>query len=266
MPAAAKTDGVEEAVPGRNLRLSGLLDLTAREEVKIVDGVAPAVWTGRRDQRAKNMAASAREQIRYYKQSSIFEQISQYRISWLPFIYNHPAATTVCSLIVLALSLAFLWYQLQPPPPLPQWLKGQEPIEVYFFDLETGEIFAHPVSDPPPILTPKQAAGDKPRGVRAYIYTCSDCSPEKRFVAFYETFNPTTREGWERRIAGRRMAVIDAPLSDNTIISKIGRFVALPTDKDNFISLEEEDARKIVERAYKPCPSGAPPSPCYPGK
>ena len=267
---AAATFGSSNAPPLRGtedpgtseLPNSGLIDLTGSEEVRIMDGVAPAVWEGRRKARAQKMAATPRQQVRFYRQSSLFERISEYRLRALPFIHQKPATTTVVSILVLVASCAFLWYQFQPDPELPEWITP--PVVVYFYDLETDEYFGHSNADPPPVLTPKQTASDKPRGVRAYIYTCSDCSPENRFVAFFETFNPTARDAWRRRLTGRRIAEVQGPLADDTVSSKIGRFVALPTDKDKFIAATDPEALPIIERAYKTCPTGLPPSQCFP--
>lgn len=48
------------------LRKSGLLDLTGREDVKIVDGVAPAVWDAKLAQRAKAKKAGPESQRDFY--------------------------------------------------------------------------------------------------------------------------------------------------------------------------------------------------------
>jgi hypothetical protein len=264
-PKPGPTTAQDKLVPGQNLKLSGLIDLTNREEVKIIDGLAPAVRAGRRDQRAKNMASSTGKQVRYYKQSSMFERLSSYRFTWMPFIYHHPATTIIVSLLIISLCGWFMDKQFteKKEEPIPQFFTPPE--MVYFYDVDNAEVFTHTLADPPPVRTPKQAAEDpEPKGVRAFIYSCGQCTPDKWFIAYVERFNATAQDAWQRRIEARHLADVPSPAEDIPA-AKLGRFVATLEDK-HFVAVTSEESKDILKRATANCPDGNKPVECFPPK
>ena len=66
---------------------------------------------------------------------------------------------------------------------------------VWFYDLNTGELFAAKFKSIPPIEAPSGPLPDgQAAGVRAYVYRYIDQSDEEKFVAYVEKFTPQAAE------------------------------------------------------------------------
>ncbi len=71
---------------------------------------------------------------------------------------------------------------------------------VWFFDLNTGELFAAADSLLPPTLAPSGDRTGNPAGVLAHVLRVDD-GPELR-IAFLETYTPAARELLQRNASG----------------------------------------------------------------
>ena len=253
MPAAPPSPVVEGSAESENL--SGLIDLTNREEVKIVDGVASDLWDARRDQRAKTKSLTPERQVQYYKRQSTLERIGAIHHRWISTLYKSPALTVGLSIAVIVVSVGFLYSRVSSG-------QAAEPTfevrHAYFYDLSSGKIFVNALSDPPPIAAPGQGEGDEPRGVRAYLYTCGQCSPVEWFVAYLESFDLAIRDEWaKKRTPGDALTDADRAVLD------AGRYIAGVPEKE-FVPAHKPEAAPLIERAKKACPDGKPPKACEP--
>ena len=132
---------------------------------------------------------------------------------------------TVSAAIVLGalLVVAVVAYSMLRGPALP-------PVQAYFVDLETGEIFVAPEAE----AGASPASPDGNPAARARVYTCDDCEPDMLFVGRAE------RGG---------------TLADGT----------LEVSRDQQTWTRVTDEEELVEGwGPPPCPDGSMPTPCYP--
>jgi len=56
--------------------------------------------------------------------------------------------------------------------------------QVWYYDLNTGQLFAGEEDQYPPIAAPSDEAGER-SGVRAFVKSCGDCDdPDQRFIGY----------------------------------------------------------------------------------
>lgn len=102
------------------------------------------------------------------------------------WLENNQSIVTIGAVVLLAIAVFVMIRSLSGPdikdgPPIPM---------VYYYDVETEEVFEADSDQLPPIT---RSNGNE--AVRAYYYTCGDCSgidAEEMYVAYYEMF---TEEG-----------------------------------------------------------------------
>lgn len=97
---------------------------------------------------------------------------------------SNPMAVATVAVVVIVMSV--FWT-----------LRGEEhsprPDQVYFYDLDTGELFAGARTARPPIDTP----GGVRRGVKAEVYACGDCGGELR-IAYLTTYSDEAIEAMKQ--------------------------------------------------------------------
>ena len=179
--------GVDDAAG----RLSGLLDRTGREEIKIVDSVPPAVHEAKVAQRAKAIKASSAEKATYY--SSRLDPGTGARgvfIGTRQWIRERPIVPLAASLVVLSLAGTMLARSFRDPvqPPIP-WET------VYAYDLNTGKIFTSKKTTLAPFPTESgKSPYAQPAGVWAVVFSCGSCAdPATHFVGWIEALTTEAR-------------------------------------------------------------------------
>jgi hypothetical protein len=123
--------------------------------------------------------------------------------------------------------------------------------EGYFYDLNTGELFAAPLNATPPIQSPTDSAGGL-NGAKAYVFTCSDCDDEQ-FIAYLKKFP----EDMLDEIAAQQEE-IEIPQDD---FMEILALVRKP-DGDEWYSEDSPEAEQIFEDLRNRCPETI--RACYP--
>lgn len=105
--------------------------------------------------------------------------------------HKRPACIVLCSL-----TLVFVLYTVSQLRPGTVRIGGKEPHKnVWFYDLNTGGLFAAKFKSIPPIEAPSGPLPDgQAAGVRAYVYKYIDQSDEEKFVAYIEKFTPQAAE------------------------------------------------------------------------
>ena len=81
---------------------------------------------------------------------------------------NNSALVTIIAVVVLVICLGLIFLQMGGP--------GRARItEQYYYDLNTGKLFAAEATATPPIDAPSGPFNDAPGGVKAYVYACESC-------------------------------------------------------------------------------------------
>jgi hypothetical protein len=138
---------------------------------------------------------------------------------------------------------------------------------VYYYDLNTGELFVADAGLIPPIDAPSgvlRGTQDGKAGVMAYVFTCGSCSPQDRYVAWIETYTPKAR-----RALAEQSSTKQHPLADRQGSAAVSSLVAEvnPTDPGDvkWMDLKSQQGSSIVRQATRPCPDKSAPKPCLPG-
>jgi hypothetical protein len=251
-------------VSGQTLDKSGLLDLTGQEDVKILDGVAPALWDAKRAQRAKALRAGQAAQTGYYRRRAFTEQLAHIRKRIDEVLYRSPALTLVIIGGVLLGASLCVFSQLTGASVREDLVYRAS--KVYFYDLSTGELFVHTDADPPPIHAPHQT-GERPAGCRAHVFSCGDCNdPASRFVGYLEMYDPHT-DAAEQFKRFRQLMVAHGPsvqAAEAEDRAEAGRLVSSGKEAA-WVAAGSEQGRAIIARgAARDCDSGQTPTKCIP--
>lgn len=131
----------------------------------------------------------------------------------------------------------------------PESTPTEEAKRVWFYDLNTQQLFAAKASRIPPIETPSgPTAMGEPAGVRAYVFS-SETGPEIAYLetlasdadpSTYETAHTNYGPDWGKGLLVRR-----------------------PDDPD-WADARSPRGRRIIEQAWRPDKNGRPPQPSYP--
>ena len=119
--------------------------------------------------------------------------------------------------------------------------------KLWFYDLNTGELFESSSEKLPPIDAPsaKPAADGRPAGVIAHVWGCGSCEDKSKwFVAYLETLSPSIGE--------REPGTTPEQL------------FALPSKEPKWHSSSSPKADQIFQAAVARC-NGAPFLECQPG-
>jgi len=102
---------------------------------------------------------------------------------------RHPKTTATVALLGLLAAIGFLVFQ--------QVTKNQRPKgDLWFYNLKTDKLF--PVSDM--TLPPIDTESGPQTGVRAYVYSCGECTESEQFIAYLESMMPATKQAVEQQI------------------------------------------------------------------
>ncbi|MFI4913364.1 MAG: hypothetical protein ACIAQZ_17030 [Sedimentisphaeraceae bacterium JB056] len=122
------------------------------------------------------------------------------------------------------LTIGFLLFTLNQLMPQALCLSSRELDEkVWFYDINTDELFTAPISSIPPIDAPSgPLPNGEAAGARAYVYKyVSEQGPEEQFIAYIEMFTPQAKKLMEsKNRADRQKAWNQGRLirkTDNTI-------------------------------------------------
>lgn len=160
----------------------------------------------------------------------------------------HTVTVTIFSNIVLlcALTVIVLYVKPRAVPPWPM---------AYYYDLSTDSVFVARTGELPPVFTPQSRGYGKRNGVRAYVFSCGDCSKNdtKRFIGYLEAFTDETKS----RISdagGNRLGSPFMPME--------GHLYASPDDREKWVSASSEESRTIWAKVTQKCGGTQPPRAC----
>lgn len=114
--------------------------------------------------------------------------------------------------------------------------------KLWFYDLGSKELFAGPAKERPPV---KATSGED--GVRAYVFSCGQCSESEQFIGYLENFEDVTpKPGENAMIASNRGHLIRA------------------VDGTEWFPAISEDANKITGSAKSRCSGDQKLTECFP--
>jgi len=134
----------------------------------------------------------------------------------------------------------------------------------YFYDVNTGELFAAPFGSASPTDAPSGAMQDgTPAGMVAYVFGCGSCASRHRQVAYITRMTPTYREA-RIRFADDDTAFTNAVERLLQVRPHEGEYVSLPESPFTWHRIDTEEARAIMERPVEICGGGDRVVRCWP--
>jgi len=164
---------------------------------------------------------------------------------------------TILAVVVLALALAYLFYQRRPA--------NGGVIDVYFYDLkstdpdQTKRLFKGKNNDLPPVASPSDAGTPDFSGVRAWVFTCGTCDdPSQVFISHIETYTPEYKDNLRQPpvATGGPMPMAPMAMQKGHLISRV--------DNIKWVEMMSTDGMQIQQSIMSKC-GGEPPKPCLPG-
>lgn len=104
------------------------------------------------------------------------------------WLNQYSTLMTIVAIALMLSALGIIFATLQSKPEF-------RPLPVFYYDVNTGELFAAMSDRIPPITAPSdRLMSDSLSGVRAYVYSCSSCDDaSSRFVGYLETYTLDTK-------------------------------------------------------------------------
>lgn len=133
-------------------------------------------------------------------------------------------------------------------------------VDVYYYDLGTGELFLAKSNEIPPIDAPSgPGPNNTPRGVRAYVFSCGDCSDKsQQFVGWLEMYTPDAKRALTSPPKpGEKQGPEYYDLWER------GCLVSVP-GSGRWALANSEDGHKVMESSQSKCGGNIVPRPCFP--
>jgi hypothetical protein len=134
----------------------------------------------------------------------------------------------------------------------------------YYYDLNTGDLFVADASLIPPIDAPSgvlRGTDSAKAGVQAYVFSCGSCSPEDRYVAWIEMYDPDVK-----KTLSEQLSATTHPLANRMDPGPVSSLVA-EVNLENpgevtWIGLNSQKGSSIVRQSVRRCPDGSAAIPC----
>lgn len=177
------------------------------------------------------------------------------------WINRNSTTATLVAISALVASLAYIATGVRDAPKPAQ-------VDVYYYDLNTGELFVDtseqfaPIESPSgPLLIAGRNTGD-PAGVRAHVFACYNCSDEsERFIGWLESFTE------EARFAADDPSMYaggDDEGQHAFDVFEQGHLIR-DVDQANWVQRSSEAGFTLMEQAVRKCGVGeAPARECFP--
>jgi len=191
--------------------------------------------------------------------SPYFERISLMQVR--EWIDNNATAVTLGAVVIMFCAFGIVICQLRGGG----GARGTQITHQYFYDLNTGELFEAEIQKHPPIDAPSGALQRAmpplrqggPAGVRARVFSCTDCSDRSsHFIGYLEMFPPQVKHRLEE--AGDQAGLMMEMEAMQVLIRR--------EDGDRWISSDRTEYGQIMREVYSRdrCPDGQRPRPCHP--
>ncbi|MEX0777734.1 MAG: hypothetical protein WD042_18680 [Phycisphaeraceae bacterium] len=164
------------------------------------------------------------------------------------WVNNNSAVVTVGAVVLLLISLAVIVYSTKSS-------SGVRNYKIYFYDLNSGQLFAEESTKLPPIDTPT----GKDNGVWAFVYGCGDCSEANRFIGYLQKLTPEMKEAQLKAQSGETgemMPPYEGDMDQGTLIRL--------KDSGEWVPMYSEEGQKIMTSIEGKCPADQRPKHCRP--
>lgn len=174
---------------------------------------------------------------------------------------NNSAAVTLGAVIVMFCALGILYCQLTSGGRG----RGQQITHQYFYDLNTGELFEAEINLHPPIAAPsgplqrdmRPLRQGGPAGVRARVFSCTDCADRSsHFIGYLEMYPESVKRRLEQ--AGDQAMMMMEMEAMQMLVRR--------PDSERWVSSDRPEYGQIMQDIYSRdrCPDGQRPRPCHP--
>jgi len=168
------------------------------------------------------------------------------------YMNNNPAVITIGAVVVLVICLGFIIRTIMGGSS-----SAGGVVDVYFYDMNTGELFNAASNEFPPIQSPTDE-GDQLSGVKAHVYSCGDCGDKSsRFIGYLERYTPEAKAKME---AARDS---EQPIMEEVYEMNQGREIKRPDDAQ-WINDNSEEAMMLRDELRKRCNEGESVRNCFP--
>lgn len=175
-------------------------------------------------------------------------------MSFRDTINNNPAVGLIIAVVVVGVAIFVLRGNARP---------ADNP-QAYFYDLETGQLFAGLKTDVPPIDAPSGAGN----GVQATVMSCGSCdNPDERFVAWISRFDPQVQDMVRRMNESANPVDADGNPIDVMYVNSHAYIAVAPESAGgevDWISINAPQAQTIRQAPYDKCAQGTVVKTCIP--
>jgi len=168
------------------------------------------------------------------------------------WLARHPVGSKIVVLLLAASAGVSLLLSLKGP--------ARSPMDIYYYDTFSHEVFVRPINLITPIVAPSQADEADPGkflGVRAHVFSCGACdAAATHFVGWIEKHNPERVERL-RKVKDHE----GKPLNDFVILERLsempdGTLVSDPSGVDRWFPRASRNASAIMRSVQAKCDSG----------
>lgn len=186
---------------------------------------------------------------------------THYHSGWRGWVDRHPNITLGIGIVCLFIAINVLFFSGKP--------SKQSSGNVYFFDMDSGELFAAQQAQIMPISNPNSSSDTNTMSVRAHVFSCGSCNEKEQFIGYLQTHNPHVIKRMQHAHAGMKQPL---PLAIQLIQlseSPNGHLVqAFDSQNDRPIGKwygrQSRDADMIVRTVQNRCEDGQLPKRCEP--
>lgn len=193
----------------------------------------------------KNVAADSETRVRAFKLPSLKDvKKNLHAVVANPELRKPRTLMGIAAGIVIVGCMYILFREVGPARP--------STVYYWYYDLNTNKLIIAP-DQIPPIPTPSGLNEGVNAGVRAYLFSCGECSDKlQRFIGYLETFPPEAQ-------ASLNNAVGYGGIGDNPDRGR--NLVKRPTD-EKWVEAASDDGVKVMSVRAEACPNGYPPKAC----
>jgi hypothetical protein len=172
-------------------------------------------------------------------------------------VNNNSAAVTIGAVVILIFAL----YYIISSGDGTSNSGAQGPIDVYYFDDKTGELFTDKSDKIAPFPSP---AGGK--AYRAYVFNCTACDGETDFIGYLEGFTDDHKELVRKMKESVENGTDMGPDAAIFMEEGYGKGRLISLDGKDWFPADSEEAMKITRALSTKCADKGRLKPCYPGR
>jgi hypothetical protein len=145
-----------------------------------------------------------------------------------------------------------------------------KPVDMWYYDMKSDKtdpmerLFVGKSNELPPIEAPSKGKmpNGQEAGVRAYVFSCSDCSDKSsRFIGYLEFFTPEAREA---RLNPPKPEEGAPPRPMDPMMMDQGHMIASGENLEQWVAQTSPQGAQIMTYIMQKCGGGQAPKSCMP--